>query len=219
MGDEATIGGGEPVTGTLELDERDLRAAIVDLSGLLRARFAVMFILVFCYGGPAIANRELGQLAQPVIFSAVLIVILFGLPYYRARNLLRAIAKGGDRHASYRFDDEGLTMRTAGSTMTTAYRSLVDFRETKTAFLISTSPGVSNIVPKRAFSPEGLERVSALLAANVKVKRARTGNRLVILWFALIFLFIVVWQFLSGSGGSPQPRGATPKSETTGEPR
>jgi hypothetical protein len=196
---------GEPVMGTLELDERDLRAAIVDASWLLRARFGIAAILAFSYGTLAFMSpAAIGQMVQPITFGALVVALLFVMPYFQARKLLAAIAKGGDKRASFRFDDDGVTLRTAGSTTTTTYRSLVEYREGKTAFLIYSSPNVGNVVPKRAFSPEGLARVGALLAANVKPRRARSASKILVAWFVAILMFMVVWQFLSKQRTAPR---------------
>ena len=81
------------------------------------------------------------------------------------------MAQGGDRHISYRFDDEGVTIRAAGVTTTFAYRKLVRVRELKTALLLYTTSMIANIVPKRAFSEGDLSRVRAFLAPYAKGKR------------------------------------------------
>jgi hypothetical protein len=196
---------GEPATGSLELNETDLRSALLDMSGLLRARVAITLILafssfsVFAMGGNDGWGAKIQLLAIPMFFMGA----LWLTPYLSARRLLTAIARGGDKNASYRFDDESFTARTAGSTMTSAYRSLVEYREGRTAFLLYTAPNVANIVPKRAFTPEALARVRALLAAHVKPRRTRNLNKLILLYVAAIFLFLVLWQFLNNASGPP----------------
>jgi hypothetical protein len=159
----------ETISGTLELEESDLHAAIIDTSPLLRARFAIAAVLALSYVLLAfVAHAARRDMVGPIICGAVLAGTLFLTPKVRARQLLEALTKGGDRHASFRFDGEGVTFRTAGSTTTSAYRSLVAYREGKTAFLVYQSPGVANVIPKRAFSPEDVARVSARLLASVK---------------------------------------------------
>ena len=190
----------DAVTGSLELEERDLHTAIIDTSWFLRARFAIAAILAFSYGMLAFASHApTSQMFGPILCGAVLVSMLFVAPRMRARKLLESLAKGGDRHASFRFDGDGVTFRTAGSTTTSAYRSIAEYSEGKTSFLVYHSPGVANVIPKRAFSPGDLARVSALLAANVKVKRQRAVGKIVVLWFACILTFLVVWQFLSAA--------------------
>jgi hypothetical protein len=206
--------GMEPILGTLELEERDFREAIVELSWILRARVGVGVVLAFTFGTLALlGHTSWQQLVEPMVVSALLLGTLIGSPYVRARQSLVAVALGGDKRASYRFDDDGVTQRTAGATSTTAYRSLSGYRETKTAFLLFPAPGVAHIVPKRAFSPADASRVAALLAANVKLQRPRRVGRLVVLWFAAVLAALVIWQFLSNTSvtpPAPPPSSATP---------
>lgn len=189
------------VTGSLELEERDLRAAVVDLSGLFRARLAIALIIAASYGSLMVmgGGNGWGQNVQLIVFGVLFVGFLWVSPALSARRLLRAIAKGGDRHASYRFDAEGVTIRTAGTTSSIAYRSLVESREGKTALLLYVAPNVANIVPKRAFSDEDLPRVRLWLAENVKAKRVRSTNRLILVWIVALFMFMVIWQFLSST--------------------
>jgi YcxB-like protein len=203
MGDEPKT---EPTIGALELDEHDLRAAIIDLSFILRARVGIGVVLAFIFGVLALGRADVAQVARQLIPGALFVAYLFVSPVLRGRQLLRAIVAGGDKHASYRFDDDGVTFRSAGSTMTAAYRSLVEFREGKTAFFVYTAPGVANIVPKRAFPAEELSRVRARLAANVKPRALTHASRRVVLIFAALLAFFVVWQFLSSTGATPDAR-------------
>jgi YcxB-like protein len=188
----------ESVAGSVELEEADLRAAILEMSVMSRGRVGITLILAFAYGVLAfVGHAKASDLAPQAAFGVFFLFFLFIAPRIRARRLLEAIAVGGDRHASYLFDDESVTFRTAGSTATTAYRSLVDYREGPTAFLVYSSPGVAHVVPKRAFDAEGVARVSALLAANVKKRRERNVNRLILVWFAALLMAFVIWQFFS----------------------
>jgi hypothetical protein len=191
----------EPTVGSVELEETDLRPALIDMSALLRGRVAITLVLAACYVSiAAVAVDSWSSKVQMFIFPTFFLGILWVSPFLSARRLLRAIEKAGDRHAHFRFDDDGVTMRRAGATSTFTYRTLVEYREGRTAFLLYTSPNVANIVPKRAFTPEGLARVSALLAANVKPSKARGMNRMILLWIIAIFMFVVIWQFLNASG-------------------
>jgi hypothetical protein len=194
----------DPTTGSLDLDERDLRAAIIDLSFVLRARVGIGVVLAFLFGVLSFSHADVAQVARQLIPGALFVAYLFVSPVLRARQLLRAIVAGGDRHASYRFDDDGITFRGAGSTMTAAYRSLVEFREGKTAFFVYTAPGVANIVPKRAFPAVEISRVRARLAANVKPRALTHASRRVVLVVAAILAFLVVWQFLSATNAPPE---------------
>jgi hypothetical protein len=185
----------EVTTGAVELDESDLRSAILEMSVMSRGRVGITLILAFAYGVLAfVGHVKASDMAPQAAFAVFFLFFLFISPRIRARRLLESIAVGGDRHASYRFDDDSVSFRTAGSTATTAYRSLVDYREGPTAFLVYSSPGVAHVVPKRAFDAAGVARVSALLAANVKKRRERNVNRLILVWFAALLLAFVGWQ-------------------------
>jgi hypothetical protein len=195
----------EPVNGSVELNEVDLRTALLDMSGLLRARVAITLILAISFAGifTMSGNEGWALKLQQLILPTVFLVVLWVSPYVSARRLLAVIAKGGDKHASYRFDDESVTLRTAGATTTIAYRSLVDYRDGRTAILLYTTPNVANIVPKRAFTPETLARVQTLLAAHVKPRSTPNLNRVIVLWLVAIFMFLVIWQFLNATSGPP----------------
>jgi hypothetical protein len=164
-----------PIVGSLELEERDFRRAIVALSWILRARVGVGLLLVVIYGGLVfLGHRSLHQMVEPLVVGGLLVGTLFFSPYVRARQSLAALA-GGDTHASYRFDDDSVTIRLAGATSTIAYRSLMSYREGKTELLLVSAPGVAHIVPKRAFAAGDASRVAALIAANVKAGRRPAG--------------------------------------------
>jgi len=191
----------EATTGSVELEEADIRSAILEMSVMSRGRVGITLLLALAYATMALVGHvKASDMAPQAAFGVFFLFFLFISPRIRARRLLEAIAVGGDRHASYRFDDESVTFRTAGSTATTAYRSLVDYREGPTAFLVYSSPGVAHVVPKRAFDAAGAARVSALLTANVKKRRDRNVNKLIIAWFVALLSALVIWQFFSNLG-------------------
>jgi YcxB-like protein len=174
LNDEGAAAGEREITGSLELEERDFRRAIVELSWVLRARSGVGVVLVGIYGAVILlGHRSIHQMIEPLVVSGLLMGTLFFSPYVRARQSLAALAAlaGGDKQASYRFDDDSVTIRMAGATSTIAYRSLMSYREGETELLLVSAPGVAHIVPKRAFSAGDASRITALLAANVKARR------------------------------------------------
>jgi hypothetical protein len=155
-----------PVTGTIELDERDLAPAIVRMSPIYRIRWLVVLWVAFSATYSALGGT-ISKALLPVVMSAAFAVFLFAWPRLTARRLVRSIAHGGDAHVAYRFDHEGLTIRAAGVTTTLAYRQLVRVREVRTALLLYTTSQLANIVPKRAFSQADLPRVRAFLAPRL----------------------------------------------------
>jgi hypothetical protein len=200
MGDQPTEPS-EPVVGTVQLTKNDLLGPLTQLSWLFRARVGISFILFFSVAVLwfAAAGRSAAQFLPQLLFGGLFTAYLFIAPRITAHRVFAAIARAGDTNASYRFDQDGVTIRSAGSTTSFAYRKLVQVREVKTALLLYTTPQIANIVPKRAFSVDGLDRLRALLATHVKtpIRRLGSGTRLVILWAALVLAFLVTWQFLS----------------------
>src|SRR5262249_36944173 len=135
-----------------------------------------------------------------LVFTAAFVGTLFVAPRLTARRILRALTKAGDGDVTYRFDPEGGTIRASGSTTSFAYRARTKAREGKTAFLLYPNPLVANIVPKRAFSAEGMERVRSYITANVPTKRTPRVAKIFLIWIALIVGFVVLWQFLNTGG-------------------
>jgi hypothetical protein len=184
-----------PVIGSIEMDEKVLTPAIAQMSPLYRLRWLVplwgTFFVVFMALGTSPRT-----MAVPMAFTVVVLALLLITPRLTARRLVEAIARGGDRHVSYRFDDEGITIRAAGATTTFAYRKLVRVREIKTALLLYTTHQIANIIPKRAFSDSDLARVRAFLAPYTKAQKRGATVKLVVLWLALVVAFLVLFQLV-----------------------
>ncbi len=192
----------EVITGSVSITEADLARGIGDHSAFFRLRWfiTIMFaaacaLIVFSgMSGP------LEQWAPTGLCLAFVCLWAFIAPRLAARKMLRALVKGGDAQVLYRFDGEGGTIRASGSTSTFAYRVVSRVRESPTTLLLTVGSGSTSIVPKRAFSPADLTRLQALLAAHVKSeKAARSGTafKLALVWVALVFVFVVVWQLLN----------------------
>jgi hypothetical protein len=147
------------------MQERDIASAIVQMSLIYRVRWLAVLWAAF-YAVHVSLGGTPGQMVLPVLVCGIVVVFLFVQPRLTARRLVQAIApgQGADRKVSYRFDAEGLTISTAGSTTTVAYRKLVRVREVKSALLLYANPRIANIVPKRAFSEADLSRVRTFLA-------------------------------------------------------
>jgi hypothetical protein len=61
------------------------------------------------------------------------------------------------------------------------------------------SPQIFVLVPKRAFTDADQARLRAELTARVPVHKSPGGGakRVVILWLALVLVFLGIWQLLS----------------------
>jgi hypothetical protein len=195
----------EAITATLRMTVRDLEVPIVEMSPIFRARPVLVGVLVLSV--PMLASLQTGgglpwpHMLPQIAFSAVFVAFLYLAPRRAAHKILRALTQAGDGDISYRFDEDGVTIRAAGSTTTFAYRTLVKASEGSSAFLLYPhNPLVANIIPKRAFGADELPRVRAHIAAHAPLKPLRGfGLKVFVLWVVLIFVFIVIWQFLNAS--------------------
>jgi hypothetical protein len=198
------------VVGTVRLTQKDLAGALCEMSWFFRLRWVLVLSIVVVAGTWVVAGLTAASSqapAQPpvaaLVFAAFFAAATFLGPRMTARRIIRALAQAGDPEVTYRFDDEGVTIRATGSTTTFAYRRILKTREGKTAFFIYCSPMVANIVPKGAFAPADVDRVRALIAAHVTPKPMGAGGRkVIILWVVLIVLFAVVWLLLNAQGRS-----------------
>jgi hypothetical protein len=197
-----------PVVATLTLTEKDLEDAIVDMSIFFRLRkglfavFVIMAVFGWAVGGQALSA---GTIVPQVITFLAFGAFVFLTPRRNARLQLQALTAAGDANVTYRFDDEGVTIRSAGATASIAYRRLTKIRRGKTALLLYTTEQIANIVPLRAFSEGELPRVLAFLPPAVTPKKLSSGTRLVILWVSAVLAFLVMWQFLSKQAPAPAP--------------
>jgi hypothetical protein len=159
-----------PVSGALDLTERDLVPAIVAMSGLYRARVGILILLAIGAVGTVLARQgHVGDAVPQLVFFAVFAAVLLLGPRRTARRLLRALAGGagaGVIRASYSFDAERATVRTGAAAASFAYRDLHRVRELVTVFLVYVTREVANIVVKRAFSADDLVTVRRLLVSR-----------------------------------------------------
>jgi hypothetical protein len=188
------------VVGTIELEERDLTAALLQMSPLFRLRHllaaAVVLLTVLSATGGGVS--ELYKLLPGVLVCGSFVAFSYLMPRFMAKKMLRAQTRAGDATVSYRFDADGVALRAAGATASFAYRTLVRTRETESALLLYTNPYIANIVPKRAFSPEDLERVRRLLPESIRpVPQRLFSGMKIFYWALLLFAFLSVWQLLS----------------------
>jgi hypothetical protein len=158
------------ISGSLQLESRDLIPAVVAMSGLYRARVVVLAVLTLAIAASVYSSRgHLASAAPQLVFFAAFAAILLLGPRRTARRVLRALTGGGVATASYRFGAEHATLRTGAATSAFAYRDIHRTRELPTAFLVYVTPEVANIVVKRAFSDEDLTTVrERLFSARAK---------------------------------------------------
>jgi YcxB-like protein len=192
------------INGSIAITEADLVQGIAALSAYFRLRWflvAMFVVMAVVLAASGMAGSG-SQWAPSGGAFGFLCVWAFIAPKLTARKILRGLVKAGDNQVLYRFDADGGTVRASGSTTTFAYRVLTRVRESPTTLLLTVGTASTSIVPKRAFSPADLTRLQQLLAANVKteeLKGSRSALKIVLVWVALVFVFVVVWQFLNAA--------------------
>jgi hypothetical protein len=191
----------EVITGSVAITEADLVRGIGDHSAFYRLRWfiAVMFVAAAAVVILLGSSGPLAQWAPTGSCLGLVCVWAFVAPKFAAKKILGQLVRAGDNQVFYRFDGEGGTIRASGSTTTFAYRVVTRVRESATTLFVTVGNASTSIVPKRAFSPADLARLQAVLAANVKTEKAGSGKvfKLVVVWAALVFAFVVVWQLLN----------------------
>jgi hypothetical protein len=190
------------ITGSIAITEKDLVRGISDAFAIFRLRWFIAAVFGGSLALVVVMSGTRGSLGQwgPSAFCLVFFGgWVFAGPRLAARKVLRGLVKGGDNQVLYRFDGEGGTIRASGTTSSFAYRIVSRVRETSTTLLLTLGAGSTSIVPKRAFSPGDLDRLRQLLAAHVRTEKTGGGKalKLVVVWVALVFVFVVVWQFLN----------------------
>jgi hypothetical protein len=172
--------GAGPIFGCARLSEAEVREALIRTSPVLRFRWAILAVSAvgvvlavprFDGKGP---NGWLDIAPFIVVLAVFFTMILLG-PRTNARKILKAL--GAEGEIDYRFDGEGMTIRAPGTSSTVSYRVITRYRETALTFLVYSSPGLANVVPKRAFAGADVDGVRALLEANVRPAGATEGKR------------------------------------------
>lgn len=188
--DEAGI-----IRGSVRFTPKDVLRGLVEMSAALRSRYVILGLILVTMIPSLVTPMKVDLLSPQLVVAAVFLGALFVVPWMRARTTFRAEhLDEGD--VEYRLDEEGMTIRLPGRTISAAFRSIYRFRETPTLFLVYTAPEVASAVPKRAFRPTDLGHVRALLSTNVKRARAFPLTLVLIGLIFGMFLFVVVWQFV-----------------------
>ncbi len=191
------------VEGHLTLTAEDLTRAIADMPESVGARrvmggYGLLLIVAGVGGGWVGAALEL---------RVMWIALGIGLMVYRhfrgrtAGNKLIAGMKSGERDVSFRFDAEGVNIKTPVSEVSLRYGALHRQHEVSTAFLLYTQARIAQVVPKRAFDDAQIEHIRQWLGAAVQERpRPNPFKRTVVIWAVLVVTFLIVWWWLALRG-------------------
>lgn len=156
--------------------------------------FRLLFVFIFLL--PAISLLTLATDRQTTFVSVVPLfalaafwaIFLWGTPWWSARTqFLQQPAAQGSRTMA--LDDSGVHWRWKGGEADVEWTNFIRFLESKTLFLLYTSPVCFNIVPKRAFAPGETESFRGLRQENLGAAMATHQKRISP---ALIVFLVVV---------------------------
>lgn len=189
----------DSISGAFELQADDLQQAIADMPENRWLRWLPLIIVLPIVGFTLRDGLTTASLVPGGVTVLIVVVVVLLLPWFKgaARRQFRA-TRPEARHIRFRFDAEGFDVETRDSRSSFNFRALYGFVEGDHAFLLYTHSNIAQIFPKRAFSPDELDRVRAWLQAGVTpFKRKNPLVRLVVLWALLIVMFLVIWLFLA----------------------
>lgn len=142
-----------------------------------------------------VTNREtkIGTILPLFILAGIWALLIWGAPWFSARSqFLQQPAAKGSRTMT--LDGSGVHWRWNGGQADVEWRNFIRFVESKTVFLLYTSPACFNIVPKRAFVAGEAESFRGLLQEKVGLTMA--DNKRKISPRVIVFLVVVAVAFV-----------------------
>lgn len=109
-----------------------------------------------------LSQHDSALITQDVIplqwFLALPFLVVLGIPLLGAQRALRS--ESGKRVVSYQFSHAGISIETTVSKSQFAWAAIQRINESRSSFLLFTSPNIAFVVPKRCF--ESLQDVADL---------------------------------------------------------
>jgi hypothetical protein len=187
------------VEGTLTLTEGDLAAGYRDLRGPKAVSWVpplvVLAIPVFLLVTP-------GLMSWVALAPALLFVVVWYrlLPKTLAKKHF-ARMKPEDLRLEFEFSEQGYRIRTTGSDFRQVYSSVHSYLDGVDTLALFTPGQIAQLVPKRAFSAEGIRQIGEWLKASVPPRPTQSllpnPRRALLLWASLIVAFVSIWYFLA----------------------
>jgi len=161
---------------TYELTPRDFLESFLahrNRNTFVKWLFWLAAAVLFLVAGEALlllATRPsieiLCRVALPVGLAAAWAALMWILPWWQARTQF-AKYPPAQRSRTLLVDAMGVHWRWPGRAVDTPWNNVFRSLEAKNHFLLYTSPGSFNIVPKRALTPEELSDFRSLLAQHL----------------------------------------------------
>ena len=151
----------KPIEVNVDLPLRDLyRASISIIAYALRYVTAFVILVtaacLFCllYTSLGFPRNEwvdsIGETLLPFLVTVPIVVLaIFVVPYFRARNMLRAEGMNGRRR--YIFSTEEVTVESPLANAIVKWPAYRRVQETSSYFLLYSASNFANVIPKRCF--------------------------------------------------------------------
>jgi len=158
------------MTLNFELSRKDLVAGTRAVSSKLLKWF---FIVCFATAAIAAISNIRNALADgnasgliAALFPVVILGLLLGLllwlsPYLAARKIVI-------RPVEWQFNDDGVRIRSPGSSAEIKWEVFIKYRETKSLFLLYPQKNMAHMIPKRILDDAQLIELRTLIASHVK---------------------------------------------------
>ena len=165
---------------TYELNQRDFYDSFIahrNRNPIGKWAFRVVITIVFGFAVLGVfgliarpSSQALSNLAPLMLLAGFWAVLVWVAPWRTARSQYR---KQPSAHGprSLLVDDLGVHWRWNCGTADIEWKNLIRWQETKTLFLLYSSPACFNIVPKRGLGDEDVASLRSLLAEHIPAKR------------------------------------------------
>jgi hypothetical protein len=190
------------ISGTTTLTEADMAAGLA----VANKRGQWLMPVLFAFFG-LVATSSFGGITAPLI--AVPVGAGFGWLLWRnvfRSGARRSLAGKSDRERTltWRFTPETFEITTVTTYTRMQWSAVHRAVEGRDTFALYTSEAIVQIIPKRAFRAEEIEKLKALFASSITPRKKRSNfGRVFMLWIFLILMFLTIWQFLQGGGPRP----------------
>jgi uncharacterized membrane protein len=215
--------GADAIRGQLTLTDEDVQRAIREQAGLKWWHLGLVLPVILLMGWPAFKGWDSENpfvSVVPMLFFVVLMGFLLRVRFRTVGKQVMENKTEAERQLSFHFDASGYRITTPVSTASGQWSSVHRTQESASTFFIYPASNLFQVVPKRALAEPDVPRLRALLAEHVQPRPTKyTGTarakKALLLWVALIFMFLLIWQFLGGEGSRGQSH---PETDDTEEP-
>jgi hypothetical protein len=184
----------------------------------LLPRFAVMASAIVTFAALGLVASDFGWLGTSDLVSFGLVpVVVFAVAVLLV--VVRAV-KFNPQTVTYLFTPDEIEVRARDGVFRGQWRAIIFAKEHRDRFVLRVRQG-EYWLPKDRFEPGGVERLRALIGANVKLpaRPRRPGAVAIALWIVLMLMFVAVYKyFVQAPQRSPKARPAPSAAKALWDP-